>query len=117
MTLSVRSSISRLLQQSLVQDKKMENLIKNVVVASFATVGLIETLKNFIKTDKKWVYALIMVPMSVGCFAVCVLCPSWVIGGLLTVGVTQLCYQTIVQTFNSIVKNVSAKLGDKKATE
>lgn len=92
----------------------MDDLIKNVVLAAFSTVGLIEAIKNFIKTDRKWVFALVMVPMSVGCFAACVLCPSWVIGGLLTVGVTQLCYQTIVQTFNSIVKNVSAKLAGKK---
>lgn len=92
----------------------MEEIIKNVFIASFATVGIVETAKNFIKTEKKWIYALVMIPMAIGCYAASVLAPSWVIGGLLTVGVTQLGYQTIVQVLNNFIKKFSEKKLEEK---
>lgn len=83
---------------------EIENLLQNVVVAAFATVGLIEFLKNFIKVEKKWIYALLMIPVSALCFFFCITEKEWGIGAMLTVGMTQLCYQTIVQTFQAVVK-------------
>lgn len=87
----------------------MNEILKNVIMASFATVGIIETVKNFLKTERKWIYALIMIPFSVLCFFIAVKCPSWVIGGILTIGVTQLCYDTIIQTIKNMVKKISEK--------
>lgn len=83
---------------------EIENLLQNVVVAAFATVGLIEFLKNFIKVEKKWIYALLMIPVSALCFFFCITEKEWGIGAMLTIGMTQLCYQTIVQTFQAVVK-------------
>lgn len=85
---------------------EIENLLQNVVVAAFATVGLIEFLKNFIKVEKKWIYALLMIPISALCFFFCITEKEWGIGAMLTVGITQLCYQTIVQTMQGLVKKI-----------
>lgn len=83
-----------------------DEFIFNVVIASFGCVGLIEVLKNFIKTEKKWIFSLIMIPLSVGCYALTLYDKAWAIGGVLTIGMTQLCYQTIVQTFQMVIKKV-----------
>lgn len=83
---------------------EIDVLLQNVTIAAFACVGLIEVVKNFLKTEKKWIFSLIMIPLSVACYFACVCLPGWVIGGVLTIGVTQLCYQTIVQTFQAVVK-------------
>ncbi len=85
-------------------------IMSEVVIASVATVGLIEVLKNFIKTDKKWIYSLIMIPLSVGTYFAAVCLPVWVIGGILTVGVTQECYQVIIQSLQNIVNSVTKKV-------
>lgn len=92
----------------------INNLMYMVAVASFATVGLIEVVKNFFRTERKWVYALVMVPLAVLCFWMQAVLPSWAIGAVLTVGATQLCYQTIVQTFQSLIRRLAdgGKLSD-----
>lgn len=96
---------------------EIDVLLQNVVIAAFACVGLIEVVKNFLKTEKKWIFSLIMIPLSVACYFACVCLPGWVIGGVLTVGVTQLCYQTIVQTFQAVVKMVGNKAATSSAVE
>ena len=93
-------------------------LWQNVVLASCACVGLIETLKSFFKTEKKWLYAVIMIPLAVGCYAAVLYLPPWVIGSALTVAVCQIGYQTIVQTFQAVIKRIGNKAagvaGDKE---
>lgn len=84
----------------------MENLteiIGKVVIASFATIGLIEYLKNFIKTEKTWIYSLIMPFVAILCFIACVYLPPVVIGCILTIGTTQVDYQIIIQTFKNLI--------------
>ena len=81
-----------------------------VIVAAFATVGIMEFIKNFLKTSKSWIYAVLMIPLSVGCYVSVELLPLAVIGSLLTVGSVQLCYQTLVQGFKAIIKNVTSKI-------
>lgn len=92
-------------------------LMTQVVISSVATVGLIEVLKNFIKTEKKWIYAVIMIPLSIGCYAAVLYLPPWVIGGILTVGVTQECYQVIIQSVQNIFKSVSNKVSSNEKKE
>lgn len=57
------------------------DLMPQVVISAFATVGLIEVIKNFIKTEKKWIFSLIMIPLSIGTYFAAVCLPVWVIGG------------------------------------
>lgn len=83
---------------------EIDVLLQNVTIAAFACVGLIETLKSFFKTEKKWIYAVVMIPLSVGCYFAVLYLPPWVIGGMLTVAACQIGYQTIVQTFHALVK-------------
>lgn len=86
-----------------------ENLIKEVLIASFACVGLMETIKNFLKLEKKWIYSLIMIPLAVCCYLACLYLPEWVIGSLFTISITQLCYQGIKNTYEILVKNFAYK--------
>lgn len=92
-------------------------IMQSVIISAFATVGIIEVIKNFLKTEKTWLYSLIMIPLSVGCYFASECCPKWVIGGILTIGVTQECYQIIIQSVNNVVKNVIGKMGGNKDGE
>lgn len=84
-----------------------------VLVACFATVGLEEYLKNFFKPKNTVWYAILMLPISVGCYTALCMLPVQVIGSILTVGGVQICYQTFVQGFKSIIENVTDKIGKK----
>ena len=39
-----------------------------VLAASFATVGVVEAIKNFWKTERKIFYAVLMIPLSCACY-------------------------------------------------
>ena len=82
-----------------------------VFTAAFATVGIEEFIKNFLKTKKTWVYALLMIPLSIGSYFSVEVLPMWVIGGLLTIGCVQISYQTIVQGFKVIIENLARRIG------
>jgi len=84
-----------------------------VLVACFATVGLEEYLKNFFKPKNTVWYAVLMLPISVGCYTALCMLSVQVIGSILTVGGVQICYQTFVQGFKSIIENVTDKIGKK----
>lgn len=92
-------------------DDSFTSLFQNVFVAALATVGIVELLKNFLKTEKKWIYALIMIPLSVGCFLASIYLPKAVIGSLLTVGIVQDCYQLLIQSIKSVIKGITEKAG------
>ncbi len=85
-----------------------------VLAAAFATVGVVEWLKNFFEPKKKQCYALVMLPLAIGCYMAVELLPMWVIGGLLTVGCVQLCYQTLVQGFTAIVASATEKVSSRE---
>lgn len=87
----------------------MEFLLK-VMAALFATVGIEEYIKNFFKPKNKVWYAVLMLPLSVGCYVAVELLPLWVIGSILTVGGVQLSYQTLVQGYKAIIESTTNKL-------
>lgn len=87
-----------------------EQFFLKVLAAAFATVGIEEYLKNFIKTDRTIVYALLMIPLSVGSYFSAEKLPMWIIGSLLTIGCVQISYQTIVQGFKAITKGLTDKI-------
>lgn len=84
----------------------MSYIIK-AVIASLAGVGLMEWLKNFIKTEKSWVYSLVMPFIAVGCFCAIEYLPIGVFGSIMTVGIMQIDYQLLIQ---GIQKLVSSKI-------
>lgn len=90
----------------------MGSLILKVVISSFSTVGIVEYLKNFIKTEKKWIYSLIMPVIAIGCYLACEYLPIGVIGSILTVGCVQLDYQVIVQGFKKAINKSVDKIGE-----
>jgi hypothetical protein len=91
----------------------LKKLFVLAVVAAFATVGTMETLKNFIKIKKHtWIYAAVMIPLAALCFWMAYALPLWAIGMLLAVGISQLCYQTIVQAIKALVEKVANKAGE-----
>lgn len=84
-----------------------------VLAAAFATVGIEEYLKNFIRTNRTIVYAFLMIPLSVGSYFSAEKLPMWIIGSLLTIGCVQISYQTIVQGFKAIIKGLADKIKSK----
>jgi hypothetical protein len=82
-----------------------------IFVAAIATVEIEEFIKNFLNTKKTYVYALLMIPLSIGSYFSVEVLPMWVIGGLLTIGCVQISYQTIVQGFKAIIENLARKIG------
>ena len=89
---------------------EMGTLILKVIIASFSTVGIMEYVKNFIKTSKTWIYSIIMPFIAVGCFLACEYLPIGIIGGILTVGCVQLDYQVIVQGFKKVINKSINKI-------
>lgn len=81
--------------------------ICKVTCAAFATVGIVEWLKNFLNFSNKKIWAYIMIPICIGCYLAAELLPVWVIGSLLTLGTVQISYQTLIQGFDSVIKNIS----------
>lgn len=79
------------------------DLILKITIAAFATVGLMEFLKNFIKTEKTWIYSIIMPFIAIGCYLACEYLPVGIIGGLLTIGSVQIGYQVIIQGFKKLI--------------
>ena len=87
---------------------EMGKIFLIATVAAFATVGIMETIKNFWKTQRTWLYALAMIPLAALCVWMQVALPPWAIGIVLAVGMSQLCYQTIVQAFKALVGRVAS---------
>lgn len=88
-----------------------------VFVATFATVGFEEFIKNFLKTKKTWIYAILMFPLSVASYFSVDRLPLWVIGSVLTVGCVQICYQTVVQGFKAVIEGLLDRIKNKGAEE
>lgn len=88
-------------------------LITKIVISAFAATGLIEFLKNIIKTKKTWIYVILMPIVAIACYCTCEYLPTVVIGCILTIGMVQLCYQIIVQGFKTIVKGFINKSSGK----
>ena len=88
-----------------------------VFVATFATVGFEEFIKNFLKTERTWIYAILMFPLSVASFLSVDRLPLWIIGSILTVGCVQICYQTVVQGFKAVIEGLLDRIKNKGVEE
>lgn len=75
------------------------------VISALAGVGVMEWLKNFIKTEKTWIYSLIMPFVAVGCFCSIEYFPIGVFGSIMTIGIMQIDYQLLVQGIQKVVKS------------
>ena len=92
-------------------NQEINTLIVKIVIAAFGSVGLIEYLKNFIKTEKTWIYSLIMPLIAISCYCACQYLPIGITGGILTIGCVQLGYQVIIQGFKKIIEGIANKFG------
>lgn len=92
------------------QNNEITNLILKVIIASFGSVGIMEYIKNFLKTKKTYIYSIIMPFIAVGCFLATEYLPIGIIGGIVTVGCVQLDYQVIVQGFKNIMNKSIRKI-------
>lgn len=75
------------------------------LISALAGVGLMEWLKNFIKTEKTWIYSLLMPFIAVGCFCSIEYLPIGVFGSIMTIGIMQIDYQLLVQGIQKVVKS------------
>ena len=72
--------------------------------SAIAGVGLLEWLKDLIKTEKTRIYSLLMPFVAVGCFCAIEYLPIGVFGSIVTIGIMQIDYQVIIQGFKKIGK-------------
>ena len=79
--------------------------IIKAVISAFAGVGLMEWIKNFIKTEKTWIYSLIMPFIAIGCFVAIEYLPIGVFGSIMTIGIMQIDYQILIQGIKKIGKS------------
>lgn len=79
--------------------------IIKAVISAFAGVGLMEWIKNFIKTEKTWIYSLIMPFIAIGCFVAIEYLPIGVFGSIMTIGIMQVDYQILIQGIKKIGKS------------
>lgn len=79
--------------------------IVKAIISALAGVGLMEWLKNFIKTEKTWIYSIIMPVIAIGCFCSIEYLPIGVFGSIMTVGIMQIDYQLLIQGIQKIVKS------------
>lgn len=79
------------------------SIILKVLISAFASVGFIEWLKNFIKTEKKFIWSIIMPVIAALTYAACEFLPLVVVGAELTIGTVQLNYQILVQGFKKVL--------------
>lgn len=86
----------------------MENFapyIIKAIISALAGVGLMEWLKNFIKTEKTWIYSIIMPVIAIGCFCAIEYLPIGVFGSIMTIGVMQVGYQVLIQGIQKILQS------------
>ena len=79
--------------------------IIKAVISALAGVGLMEWIKNFIKTEKTWIYSLIMPVIAIGCFLSIEYLPIGVCGSIMTIGIMQINYQVLIQGIQKVVKS------------
>jgi hypothetical protein len=79
--------------------------IIKAVISALAGVGLMEWIKNFIKTEKTWVYSIIMPVIAIGCFCSIEYLPIGVFGSIMTIGVMQVDYQVLIQGIQKILQS------------
>ena len=89
--------------------------IIKAVISALAGVGLMEWIKNFIKTEKTWIYSLIMPVIAIGCFLSIEYLPIGVFGSIMTIGIMQLNYQVLVQGIQKIVKSKIKTISESEA--
>ena len=79
--------------------------IIKAIISALAGVGLMEWIKNFIKTEKTWVYSIIMPAIAIGCFCSIEYLPIGVFGSIMTIGVMQVGYQVLIQGIQKILQS------------
>ena len=89
----------------------VEYFIK-AIISALAGVGLMEWLKNFIRTEKTWIYSIIMPFIAVGCFCSIEYLPIGVFGSIMTIGIMQIDYQLLIQGIQKIVKTKIGKIAE-----
>ena len=82
------------------------------VISALAGVGLMEWIKNFIKTEKTWIYSIIMPVIAIGCFCSIEYLPIGVFGSIMTIGIMQINYQLLIQGIQKIVKSKIGKIAE-----
>lgn len=84
-----------------------------VLSAAFAAIGVLEYIKGFFKDAPGNVWRVLQPILCVAFAAIASLLPSWVMVGVLALSLSQVGYQTIIDT----VKNLIASRNPSKDAE
>lgn len=80
-----------------------------ISIAAVETVGFIQIIKNFLpEKTPTWIYSIIMLVLAVAFSFISTYAPKVITTALLTVCVSQIGYETILQT----IKKIAAKIGE-----
>jgi len=71
--------------------------LENVIFIVFSVVGIIQFLKGFIIIKQTWVWALIQIILCFVFAAVWQLLPSWIATAIVSLSMSQIGYETIIQ--------------------
>lgn len=81
---------------------------KLIFICSLEVVGFIQVLKNFMPEKfPKWLYAVFMCVLSPIFCAVYIYCPPFITYSIMTICVSQLGYEEIIQSIKKIVSRGS----------
>lgn len=83
-----------------------ENIIKQIAVVAFETVGVIELVKNWLKIPLKF-YSLILIPVALLFAFIYERLPLWVSVSILAVTACQLGYDIILQGLKKMITRIA----------
>jgi len=69
-----------------------------ILIAAFNAVGVLEFVKGFFKTAPANTWRILQPVLCLAFSAVAMIAPAWVIHGLTALSVSQVGYQTIIET-------------------
>ena len=72
--------------------------LENIIFIVFSVVGIIQFLKGFLTVKQTWVWALVQIVLCFAFAAVWQMLPSWVSTAIVSLSVSQIGYETVVQS-------------------
>jgi len=71
--------------------------LENIIFIVFSVVGIIQFLKGFLTVKQTWVWALVQIVLCFAFAAVWQMLPSWVSTAIVSLSMSQIGYETIIQ--------------------
>ncbi len=74
-----------------------------ILFVAFSAIGIIQYLKGLFVKAPAWMWAITLPIACIGLSCAWTLLPSWVVQGILALALSQLGYETIIQTVKKLI--------------